>query len=104
MKHILESRHLDDIENDICLDKQERMNSDNLLNNIEFKDTGMQGLLPTTTFSGKEPEGKHTVKRESLPSKTKSPSKCKETCLDKKKQMNSDNLLKKVDSKDTGVQ
>eukprot|EP00972_Heterocapsa_arctica_P074914 11057420-Heterocapsa_arctica.AAC.1 len=62
------------------------MNSDDLLNKVGFKDTGVQ------------------VKRENCPSKTKSPSNVKQQCLDKKEQMNSDNLLEKVDSKDTGVQ
>eukprot|EP00972_Heterocapsa_arctica_P107629 15855880-Heterocapsa_arctica.AAC.1 len=64
------------------------MNSDNLLKKVDFKDTGVQGLLPTTTFSGKEPEGKTkvqeqsgTVKRENLPSNTNSPSKFRENAL-----------------------
>eukprot|EP00972_Heterocapsa_arctica_P095304 14056575-Heterocapsa_arctica.AAC.1 len=48
-----------------CVDKNEQMNSNNLLKNVDFKDTGVQGLLPTTTFAGKEPEGKRKIQEQS---------------------------------------
>eukprot|EP00972_Heterocapsa_arctica_P057545 8489266-Heterocapsa_arctica.AAC.1 len=41
------------------------MSSDNLLNKVEFKDTGVHGLLPTTTFAGKAPEGKRNILEQS---------------------------------------
>eukprot|EP00972_Heterocapsa_arctica_P027943 4110333-Heterocapsa_arctica.AAC.1 len=64
------------------------MTSDNVLNKFDFKDTGVQVLLPNATFSGKEPEGKMKVKRDNLPSKTESQSEFKETCFYEKEQMN----------------